>query len=209
MEVTETQNYVFTEDYSNQRYRYIPLQGLGGITDVSVQENAKSLPIQTGVENNQLWIRWRHTLNAPEEHVFVLKYRVTGGLKIEGGNARAYWKAIFADRKSPVLQAKVRVQLPDALSGKVISITHYGVIATIQEINPRVFEYVASEAIQPQQELAVALVFPAKLIALTQTTEQNISSKWNDMPDVYAAAHQTARQQNIGSLGIRMVGNSL
>ena len=196
MEVTETQNYVFTEDYSNQRYRYIPLQGIGGIADVSVQENGKSLPIQTGVENNQLWIRWQHTLNAPEEHVFVLKYRVTGGLKFEGDHARAYWKAIFPDRKSAVLQAKVRVQLPDALASKVITFTHYGVPATVQEINPRVFEFVASTAIQPQQELAVELVFPAKLIALTQSTGQNTRSKWKDMPDdFYAAGQQTAQQQ--------------
>jgi hypothetical protein len=194
MLVTETQDYVFTAEYSNQRYRYIPLHGLGGIADVSVQENAQSLPIQAGVENKQVWIRWQHSLNAPEEHVFVLKYRVIGGLKLLGENARVYWKAIFPDRKSPVLQAKVTVQMPDALAGKVIYTTHYGVAATVQEINPRVFEFVANLALQPQQELAVELVFPAKLIALTQTTEQKTGPKWNDMPDAFAVLPAVGRQ---------------
>jgi hypothetical protein len=195
MLVTETHHYVFTAAYSNQRYRYVPLHGLGGIADVSVQENAQSLPIQTSVENKQLWIRWQHTLNAPEEHVFVLKYRVIGGLKLMGGNVRVYWKAIFPDRISPVLQAKVTVQMPDALAGKVIYATHYGVTATAQEMNPRVFEFVASTAIQPQQELAVELVFPAKYVALTETMERKIGPKWNDMPDA-SAVRPAIRQQN-------------
>ncbi|MCX7110757.1 MAG: DUF2207 domain-containing protein [Proteobacteria bacterium] len=180
MLITETQNYVFTADYSNERYRYIPLKGIGEIADVTVQENAVPLASQVGIENNQFWIRWRHTLNAPEEHVFVLKYRVIGGWKLEGGNVRVYWKAIFPDRKSPVMQAKLTVRMPDALAGKVISATSSGVPATVHEVNPGIFEFVGSEAIQPQRGLAIELVFPAKLINLTQTVWQQFNSNGHE-----------------------------
>ncbi|MBX9256158.1 hypothetical protein H1Q63_19840, partial [Desmonostoc muscorum CCALA 125] len=64
MLVSETQKYTFTGDYKNQRYRYIPIDKLDEITDVSVSENAKELPSETGFENNQFWIRWTHQLKA-------------------------------------------------------------------------------------------------------------------------------------------------
>ncbi len=65
MLISETQKYTFTGDYKNERFRYIPLDKVDEITDVSVSENSQLLESTTGVENNQFWIRWTHKLKAP------------------------------------------------------------------------------------------------------------------------------------------------
>lgn len=80
MWVTETQHYIFTADYTNERYRYIPLNKVDEITNVTVTENGQRLAATTQIQNNQLWIRWQHPLNPPESHVFGLKYRVIEGM---------------------------------------------------------------------------------------------------------------------------------
>ncbi|MFM7423858.1 MAG: hypothetical protein ACKO7W_02440, partial [Elainella sp.] len=43
MWVTETQNYVFTAKHTNERYRYIPLDKVDEITDVTVTEKGQLL----------------------------------------------------------------------------------------------------------------------------------------------------------------------
>ena len=100
MLVTETQKYVFNSAYKNERYRYIPLSKVDEITDVTVQENGQIIPSQTGIENNQQWIRWEHQLNPPEAHTFILSYRVVGGLHVDTQTTQVYWKAICRSQSS-------------------------------------------------------------------------------------------------------------
>ncbi|MCZ8119893.1 MAG: DUF2207 domain-containing protein [Microcystis sp. LE18-22.4A] len=168
MLVTETQKYVFNSDYSNQRYRYIPLAKVDDIQDVTVQENDKIIPSKIGIENNQFWINWQHELNPPEAHTFVLKYRVLGGLQVDNENTQVYWKAIFADRKAPIQSAKVRVQLPELLAGKVFSFKNFGTAAIASQVNPTNFEFVATQPIQPQEELEIQIAFPSNILNLPQ-----------------------------------------
>ncbi|MDB9466076.1 DUF2207 domain-containing protein [Dolichospermum circinale CS-1225] len=173
MLVTETQKYVFKSDYPNQRYRYIPLDKVDEIKDVTVQENNQIIPSETGIENNQFWIRWQHQLKPPETHTFVLKYRVVGGLHINNKNTQVYWKAIFADRKAPIKAATVRVQLPEALSGKVQDFQNFGIPATSRQLNPKTFEFVANQAIPPQQELEIQITFKSEILNIPQANWQN------------------------------------
>ena len=172
MLITETQKYVFTSNWTNQRYRYIPLDKVDEIKDVTVQENNKIIPSETGIENNQFWIRWQHQLKAPESHIFVIKYRVVGGLHINGDNTQVYWKAIFADRKAPIKTAKVRVQVPEALSGKVQDFQNFGISSTSRQVNPKTFEFIANQAIPPQQELEVQVTFKSEILNIPQPNEQ-------------------------------------
>ncbi|MEI3648936.1 MAG: DUF2207 domain-containing protein [Dolichospermum lemmermannii FEM_B0920] len=172
MLVTETQKYVFTSDWTNQRYRYIPLDKVDEIKEVTVQENNQIIPSETGIENNQFWIRWQHQLKAPESHIFVIKYRVVGGLHINGDNTQVYWKAIFADRKAPIQAAKVRVQLPEALSGKVEDFQNFGIPATASQVNPKTLEFVANQAIPPQEELEVQVTFKSETLNIPQANGQ-------------------------------------
>jgi hypothetical protein len=172
MLVTETQKYVFTSDWTNQRYRYIPLDKVDEIKDVTIQENNKLLPSETGIENNQFWIRWQHQLTAPASHIFVIKYRVVGGLHINGDNTQVYWKAIFADRKAPIQAAKVWVILPQALSGKVLEFKNFGTPATARQVSSIIFDFVATQPILPQQKLEIQIAFPSKILNLSQPNWQ-------------------------------------
>jgi hypothetical protein len=168
MLVTETQKYVFTADYTNERYRYIPLGKVDEIKDITVAENNQIIPSSTGIENNELWIRWQHQLKAPESHTFVIKYRVVGGLQVDGENTIVYWKAIAAGRKAPINTGKVTVQLPEPLSGKVLSFTNFGAAAVARQVDPKTFEFVASQAIPPEQELEVQIAFPQAILNIPQ-----------------------------------------
>ena len=53
MLITETQKYVFTGPYTNERFRWIPLDKADSIEDVQVLEDERSLSPTTGVQDNQ------------------------------------------------------------------------------------------------------------------------------------------------------------
>lgn len=163
MLVTETQKYVFTADSTNKRYRYILLDKVDEITEIAVSENNQIIP-STVIENNQLWIRWQHELKAPESHTFVIKYRVIGGLQLDGENTLVYWKAIASGRKAPVNTGKVTVKLPEALSGKVRSFNNFGTPAVARQVDAKTFEFVANQPILPEQELEVRIAFPQAIL---------------------------------------------
>ena len=178
MLVTETQKYVFTADYNTERYRYIPLGKVDDIKDVTVAENNKIIASTTGTdENNQLWIRWQHQLKAPESHTFVIKYRVIGGLQLDGQNTLVYWKAIAPGRKAQINSAKVRVKLPESLSGKVISFTNFGTPATPSQVDAKTFEFVASQPVLPEQELEVQIAFPQAILNVPQPRWQQTGNQ--------------------------------
>ncbi len=162
--VTETQKYIFDRNHTNRRYRYIPLDKVAEIKDISITENNRLIPTTHKIADNKLSIEWQHQLKAPSAHTFVLKYRIIGGLQVEGESTLVYWKAIFANRTAPVDRANVRVQLPPELAGQVSSFTSYGASSIDREVNPRTFEFVASELIQPGQELEIKVAFPNGII---------------------------------------------
>ncbi|MEA5552919.1 DUF2207 domain-containing protein [Anabaena cylindrica UHCC 0172] len=180
MLITETQKYVFKSDHSNQRYRYIRLDKVDEIKDVTVAENNQIIPSETGIENNQFWIRWQHQLKPPKVHTFVLKYRVIGALHINNKNTQIDWKAIFANRQAPVQAAKVQVQLPEALSGKVLKFKNFGTAATASQVNPRKFEFIATQPIQPQENLEIQITFPNNILNITKPNWQqgNFWDNW-------------------------------
>ena len=204
MLVTETQKYVFTADYTNERYRYIPLDKVDEIKDVTVAENNQIIASSTGTENNQLWIRWQHELKPPDTHTFVIKYRVVGGLQLDGENTQVYWKAIAAGRKAPVNTGKVTVKLPDALSGKVISFTNFGTPAVPRQVDPKTFEFVASQPIPPEQELEVQIAFPRPILNVRQPGWQQILNLrqrgWQQSGNQFQSASQG--EDHDGSFGV-------
>lgn len=54
---------------------------------------------------------------------------MVGGLQVDNENTQVYWKAIFADRQAPIQRARVRVQLPESVAGKVLSFKNFGTAA--------------------------------------------------------------------------------
>lgn len=168
MLVTETQKYVFNKEYTNERYRYIPLDRVDEIKDITVTENNEVIPIETGKENNQLWIKWQHKLNAPETHTFKISYRVIGGLHVGDDTTQVYWKAIFKDRKYPILHSTIIVNLPESLAGKITSFTHYpaeiAVSKSQQQSDDTIIKFTARQPITPGKQLEVQVVFPNDIL---------------------------------------------
>jgi len=122
--VTETQNSVFTAPYTFEHYQWIPLEMGEKITDITVFEGDKKLPLNTGISNNHLWISWRHP---PHNHRFVLKYRIVGGVKrnIQSHQlpsiAQIHWKALFPYYSSQIEYSRIIVHLPTRLADKLQS----------------------------------------------------------------------------------------
>ena len=162
--VTEIQKYQFQEMYSNERYRYIPLEKVYKIKDISVEENGKSLKIDTGIKSNQTWIKWQHPLNPPESHEFIIRYRVIGGIQNDKDTDMLYWKAIFRDRKAVIKKGSVRVVLPEVLNKKVISFKSFGVNTTTNEVTPTEYEFHSNAKLKPNQELEIQIIFPSGLL---------------------------------------------
>lgn len=142
MLITETQKYVFTGPYTNERFRLIPLDKVEGIEDVQVLEDGRSLSPTTGVQDNQLWIRWSHELNPPESYTFVLKYRVLGGLQLHDSGDQLFWKALVKDRAAPINGGRVTVHLPPLLSGQIENFRSFGASADAVEVDLQTVEFV-------------------------------------------------------------------
>ncbi|MBE9066534.1 DUF2207 domain-containing protein, partial [Leptolyngbya cf. ectocarpi LEGE 11479] len=166
--VSETQKYVFTADHTNERYRYIPLDGIDTITDVTVSENNEPLPVETGTRNNNYWMRWQHPLNAPDTHTFVLKYRVVGGIQTKGNRSQLYWNALFPERSAPINRGQVTVHVPEALAGQISNFQGEGVMSRDLKIDSNTYEFVAEGSLEPQQALNVRLEFPASILNISQ-----------------------------------------
>jgi hypothetical protein len=166
MLVRETQKYVFTAPHSSQRYRWIPLDKADRIDQVEVFEEGKKLAAATGIKNNRLWIKWRHSLHPPESHTFVIKYRVKGGLHVNDDKDMVYWKAIFKKRSAPIQSGKVIVRLPDSLSGKISSFKSFGVSASAERIDDRTVKFVSHGALPPGRELEVQVAFPHGILSM-------------------------------------------
>jgi hypothetical protein len=161
MLVTETQKYNFTGDYNHLRSRYIPLDKVDRITEVSVSENGQLLPSRTSTStgNHQLLISWEHQLQPPESHTFVLKYRVVGGLSVNHNYAQVYWKAIFSDHKAPIKQAQVRVEFPEELTTKIKIFQSFGVVANIRRVDTKTIEAVTKQSLEPGKGLEIQVTF--------------------------------------------------
>jgi hypothetical protein len=166
MLVTETQTYVFTAPHTDQRYRWLPLDKVDGIQDVQVFEAGRRLAATTGIEKDQLWIRWQHPLSPPESHTFVLKYRVKGGLQIHEAGDQIFWKAVFKDRAAPIQSAQVTIRLPASLAEQVTSFQSFGVPADARQVDARTIEFVSRGPLPPGEELEVQVVYPHGLLDL-------------------------------------------
>ena len=175
--ITETQTYTFTDDHTNQRYRYIPLDRIDQITDVAVYEDEERMPVQTGTENGQYWIRWQHDLNPPESHEFAIEYRVIGGVRIQGDTNKLYWRALFAERNADIKRSRITVRLPEALAGKVTRFSSHGGASSDRQIAPTTFEFTVDGPLPPQQFLDVEVSFPRNTLNLASSQWQSTTGR--------------------------------
>ncbi|MDJ0511514.1 MAG: DUF2207 domain-containing protein [Crocosphaera sp.] len=175
MMVEEVQKYTFNEPWTNERHRFILLDKLDDIQDVSVSENGQPLKSKTSIKDQRFYIEWIHPFNGldgPESHVFTLRYKVFGGLHQQGTSDRdeLYWKAIFPKRRAPILNAKITVHFPPQLEGKIIDIESLGYPTLKKQVNPQTIEFVALNEIIPSQGIAIQGTFPHNILNLDPPT---------------------------------------
>lgn len=161
MWVIEEHKYVFTAAHTNERYRWISLDSIDSIEEVSVTENGAPLSAMTGIENNQFWIRWRHQLDPPEHHTFTLSYRVKGGLRTGWFSDAAYWKAIFAERSAPIEAAEVLIRWPVPLEdpSENFSLTSVG-IAEVERVDSRSVRFILIDSLPPGKGMIIRIRAP-------------------------------------------------
>jgi uncharacterized membrane protein YgcG len=177
--VTETQKYVFTDQYTNKRTRYIQLDQIDEIRDITVTEN--DLPVanlQVSKVDRKQYVSWEHpAINKfPESHTFILKYRVIGGVEVEAENTQFRWMAIFPDRQAAIKSAHVILHLPANLSGSTNNFTTNGVAVTKKVVDPNTIEFTTKESIEPQSKLAILGQFPNTALNLKKSQWQSSSS---------------------------------
>ncbi|NOQ76579.1 MAG: DUF2207 domain-containing protein [Methylococcaceae bacterium] len=164
--IKEAQQYVFDRPYTPQRYRWISLNGLDSITDISVTENGKPLNIKAYIKNNQQWVTWRKAINPPERQLFILKYRVIGGLSFHEGGDQLRWPAIFKHHAMPINKAKVTVKLPASLARKIQSYPR----SRSRKLNAQTIEFEHENPLTDGQGMNVFITFTHGII--TDSTEQ-------------------------------------
>lgn len=183
--IKETQQYVFDAAYSAQRYRWIPLGGIDHIADISVTEDGKPLNINTYIENNRQWIKWTKAVIPPDRHLFVLSYRVIGGLAIHKDGDQLHWQAIFKDHAAPINKAKVTVKLPAILAGHIQA--YQG--ATAQRLNDRTVEFVRTQPLPAGQGLDISVTFSHGVLKVQEAQKpvDKSENKSNTTLDIFLA----------------------
>jgi hypothetical protein len=167
MLVTEVMHYIFTEPHTNQRSRWIPMDKIERITDVSVTEQGEPILASSGLEGGNFRIRWSHPpVSPPKSRTFTLQYRVHGALHIDDKGDQVYWKALPKERSAPIKSGEVTVRLPDSLAGKVVEIKSFGVRAHSSQVGSRTVKFVTIEEVPSKSELEVQVTFPHGIIAV-------------------------------------------
>lgn len=170
--VEEVQTIRFTSGTFRFGFASIPLDRVEQITDVSVSEiiNGVERPYTPGTRNeygfttftnskNELEITWYFPPTSNSKHTYILRYRVTGGLRFYDEGDQIWWKAIAPDHNFPIRTSRVTVTLPQAFAPEQLQIASYGAPASSSYAGNGqvVFE---SRSIPADQELEVRVQFP-------------------------------------------------
>lgn len=126
-DVTEIQTYNYVGEY-HKGWRSVSLNKISSITDAQVFDGATNQPLKyssdkldkynpaswgyytTYKENGAQVIEWYYNLK-DTTHVWVLKYKVHGGIGFYKDHDEVYWN-IFTDYSVPVLRTTAKVALP-------------------------------------------------------------------------------------------------
>jgi Predicted membrane protein (DUF2207) len=158
--VTEMQTYIFTAPYARHRTQDIPLAQADAITDVSVLEGERELPVSVKRKGDQVRLRWRHSRNTSAYHTFTVQYRVRGSVRVHPQGDQFIWPALVAERRAPIKASSVTVHVPDALAGQLQRVRHYGVPADIRHPDAQTVTFAPRRALVPGEELSVKIMLP-------------------------------------------------
>lgn len=182
--VTETQSYdVHGQNPAPKLQRTIPLANIDRITDVEVFEGDRALKVKAGVKQEQFHIRWRplHQPSPPmpEPRTFVVRYRVTGSVRLHPDGDQIVWTALFGERNSTLPNGSVTLRVPPDLAGEIQDSRSYGVPAEVRQLDSRTLSFTPNTALQPAQTLKVKVVVPpGRLQATMPDWQQGIDTPY-------------------------------
>lgn len=197
-QVTEKQSYVFNTDYSNSRFRWLPLDMAEVIIVEGITSNGVPLDYQTASKGNQLWVTWQHELNAPETHTFELSYTVKGAMRSQGDKQMLHWNIVFPDRQAIVKRASAKVIIPENTKGKKTLYYNFGEEAIKEQIDDRTMMFSINSPLLPGEEMGVDVRIPADVFTAPNTNQsldgQLISNKREVTSDQQQKADQSGNK---------------
>lgn len=130
-EVTETQAIRYESGRWTEGGRKIPLDRVDDIRDVSVslvEENGEEVRLrsETYVEDGELQIAWGYPATfGGEDRTFRLRYTVDGLVGVYPDNQQVRWIAVPNERRFPVEESTVRLQLPTDVAAEELRLESY------------------------------------------------------------------------------------
>ncbi len=174
--VEEIQEIAFTGGTFTFGFAAIPLGRVDQIAEVQVSELSSGgeraySPNSTGeygfttnVNGGNLEITWYFPPTRSSTHIYRLRYRVSGGLRIYEGGDQLWWKAIPPDHNFPIRSAKVTVTLPQTFPKEQLQVASYGAPANPPAYTDRGQVVFSAQNIPTDEELEVRVQFPHGLV---------------------------------------------
>ena len=164
-------------------FREIPLDRVGGITQISVEEPGR--PYSRGSDRPYTFaairqeetarIDWWFPPTSGGTRTFILRYRVDGAIRVYEGGDQLYWTAVYADRPAPVRAAAVTLRFPSDLTADQVKLATYagrGEPPAPRLVDPRTAVFTASD-LPPGRPLEIRAQFPHGLVDAAKPSWQS------------------------------------
>jgi uncharacterized membrane protein YgcG len=203
MLVEEIQKIEFTSGTFRFGFAAIPLDRVETITEVSMAEIIDGVerpytPDFSGEygfttfinDNNELEITWYFPPTGHSQHTYVLRYRVSGGLRFYEEGDQLWWKAIPPDHNFPIRSSRVVARLPQVVPQDQLLVDSYGAPATVS-FSPNGEVIFEALSIPAGEELEVRVQFPPGIVQGTPAAWQQSFDRrqtWGPVVGVIAGA---------------------
>ncbi len=202
MDITEVQKLDYLTGTYYYAYRWIPMDRVEGIDNVTVGEQnviyhsnpqvrqwieerqksgassgGETYAYTTWIDGNKFWIGWWFPETSGMSRTFEIKYTVHGGVRVNEPSDELYWKAIFSGRDTYVNSSKVTVHFPQSVPANSLETYSYGTPASPVIVDDRTVEYI-SGTLAADQELEIDVIFPHGIInTLPPAWQQGVENK--------------------------------
>ncbi len=165
LQIVETNVINFTSGSFTFGFREIDLSRLTDVRDISAEEAGQPLEIETvTTDENKLRIKYYFSSPAAnEQRTLILRYTVSGAVRIYDGGDQLYWASVYADRNGfPVLNARTTMRLPGGATATNAEV--YGVEADVSGLSEGALVMTAKNPIPSGDQMEVRVQFPHGIV---------------------------------------------
>ena len=187
------------ERYFQNGYREIPYNRLGSISDWSIKDGdgAAYEPVSGGSKSGTFTVKsgpdgyvanWYFDSARNTTRTFLVSYKVHDALRYYDGGDQVWWKAIYADRGSPVREGTIRVTVPEGTNVHGLAayigtkLAGRGATAQVSE-DGRTVTYELQRVLKPGEDFEVRVEFTPGIVA-------GSAPPWQAADDAAAAAEE-------------------